>query len=633
MNTVTETGIATESIGLSSGAGGERESIPTGSRFDFRTLAEDERGQFGEVLQLFRILDYYGSENQFCAEIGAWDGVFLSNTLALRRRGWKALLVESDAEKAAQARELNEPDTVVVHAAATPANIDKMLDDAGAPKELDFLSIDIDSYDYHVWRGLLNYRPRIVMIETSTGPYQAGDYVTGYGEPIEEHPDANGGEHTRCCSRIAMHRLAADKGYVPMAVTRCNNIFVRRDVFESKGVRLNVGSGASCKPGYAMIDTKIGTEAYPLGVADGSVDEVYASHVLEHFSHKDTMKVLRDWVRVLKPNGRLTIAVPDFEAIANDKGSGETFNSIQNFVLGSHTDEFDKHGALFTKQSLTAQLNYVGIENVQPFQSDGMDCSHYNISLNLTGTKRSFVMKDSPNVVAVLSQPRIGFTSNFLSVHKALRCLGNLQRIEKAPKIADDIVYCGGAFWEKNLTAGIKHACSFTENGDYLLFCDYDTVCAPEDAMALIQMMQDDPSLSAAFAVQASRHNDKALVERDDVDYSGEQVQVQLGHFGLAVIRRQVFSTLPRPWLWSMPNPKTCEWDEPGHCDADITFWRILAEHGHKVVQANRVQVGHMDLCVKWVTPTGIMYQPIKHYERHGRPKQAVFGVKEDSGG
>jgi hypothetical protein len=37
------------------------------------------------------------------------------------------------------------------------------------------------------------------------------------------------------------------------------------------------------------------------------------------------------------------------------------------------------------------------------------------------------------------------------------------------------------------------------------------------------------------------------------------------------------------------------------------------------------VQAGHMDLCIKWLTPKGIAYQPLKHYWKHGKPKDAVF--------
>jgi predicted SAM-dependent methyltransferase len=42
---------------------------------------------------------------------------------------------------------------------------------------------------------------------------------------------------------------------------------------------------------------------------DGTLDYVFSSHVLEDFA--DTAGVLREWLRVLKPGGRLVLYLPD----------------------------------------------------------------------------------------------------------------------------------------------------------------------------------------------------------------------------------------------------------------------------------------------------------------------------------
>ena len=44
--------------------------------------------------------------------------------------------------------------------------------------------------------------------------------------------------------------------------------------------------------GFTPIDRKLGSEVYPLNYKDGSVDEIYASHVLEHFKLDDIQAVL-----------------------------------------------------------------------------------------------------------------------------------------------------------------------------------------------------------------------------------------------------------------------------------------------------------------------------------------------------
>lgn len=49
---------------------------------------------------------------------------------------------------------------------------------------------------------------------------------------------------------------------------------------------------------------------------ENSVDIIYASHVFEYFDREEANYVLNKWKKVLKPEGVLRLAVPDFEASA-----------------------------------------------------------------------------------------------------------------------------------------------------------------------------------------------------------------------------------------------------------------------------------------------------------------------------
>ena len=49
---------------------------------------------------------------------------------------------------------------------------------------------------------------------------------------------------------------------------------------------------------------------------DESVDLIYSSHVIEYFDREEIVQILREWNRVLKTNGVLRIAVPNFQAMA-----------------------------------------------------------------------------------------------------------------------------------------------------------------------------------------------------------------------------------------------------------------------------------------------------------------------------
>jgi predicted SAM-dependent methyltransferase len=58
---------------------------------------------------------------------------------------------------------------------------------------------------------------------------------------------------------------------------------------------------------------------------DGVLDYVYSSHLLEDFP--DTESVLREWLRVLKPGGRLIIFCPDEQIYREHcRRTGQTYN-------------------------------------------------------------------------------------------------------------------------------------------------------------------------------------------------------------------------------------------------------------------------------------------------------------------
>lgn len=49
-----------------------------------------------------------------------------------------------------------------------------------------------------------------------------------------------------------------------------------------------------------------------LGLPDNSVDEIFTSHTLDHFTRWSAIEMLKDWHRMLKPGGKVVIEVADF---------------------------------------------------------------------------------------------------------------------------------------------------------------------------------------------------------------------------------------------------------------------------------------------------------------------------------
>ena len=87
-------------------------------------------------------------------------------------------------------------------------------------------------------------------------------------------------------------------------------------------MKLHLGCGKRFIPGYVHIDavdyphidhiTTIDNLSF---IGDNSVDVIYNCHVLEHFKRRDVSRVLKEWRRVLKPDGILRVSVPNFATI------------------------------------------------------------------------------------------------------------------------------------------------------------------------------------------------------------------------------------------------------------------------------------------------------------------------------
>lgn len=390
-------------------------------------------------------------------------------------------------------------------------------------------------------------------------------------------------------------------------------------------IKLNIGAGGSNLPGFIPIDAKLGHDATKLDYADNSVDEVYASHVLEHIHHSKHIQTMKEWVRVLKPGGRIRIAVPNFDIVFGRYVDGDMNPDLLNsWLYGTHDDENDRHKiATFNPDRLAMLFRRCGIDNVRPFEPEFEDCSTLSESLNLEGTKRKVVIKDNPSVCMVLSRPRVGF----------MECA---DRICEASRILNwPYVGAEGTEWGRGLTHGVEAAINST-NCDYIMCLDYDSVFTPDDCKELLRLMQENPDVGAIYPVQMHRHRQGVLGSMDADDFSGELTPVTSGHFGCTMIRRSVFDTLPHPWFMSLPNPVTGRWMKGGQTlDADIYFWIQLWDYGFKACMANNVMIGHMELCVKWGVQKGERWQTLRDYRDNGRPSDAKFDGafwKENSG-
>lgn len=83
-------------------------------------------------------------------------------------------------------------------------------------------------------------------------------------------------------------------------------------------------------------------KAEDLQVEDGSVDEIYNSHLLEHLSHVQVPTVLKHWYNKLKAGGKLTINVPNLVWAAK-----QLYHYSQGKLLDGYYNRFDgEHGLI-----------------------------------------------------------------------------------------------------------------------------------------------------------------------------------------------------------------------------------------------------------------------------------------------
>ena len=179
--------------------------------------ASTEYSQYGEEGITDEIFARIGTRSRVCVEIGAWDGLHLSNTAHYWKRGWNAVLVEGDPKKfAVLTQNTAGHDCVLVNAMVTPEGptaLEAILESNGVPCDFDLLCIDIDGDDYFLFESLRSFRPRVVICE--------------YNPTVPAHMDVHAARGNYFgCSAGALARLGAERGYRLVCLTDTNVILV-----------------------------------------------------------------------------------------------------------------------------------------------------------------------------------------------------------------------------------------------------------------------------------------------------------------------------------------------------------------------------------------------------------------------
>lgn len=202
--------------------------------------------------------------------------------------------------------------------------------------------------------------------------------------------------------------------------------------------RLHLGCGGRILPGWLNSDAcvslrKLFDEHSPLvqidctrqlRIADDSFDYVYSEHMHEHLDYQSGSALLSELFRVLRPGGKVRIAVPDLDFYVQMFGSERSYSEYASAfreqiwqTQGLSGAPLDKatflnflfrgsdHRYIYSREALSGQLTHAGFVNAQtcePGQSDTPELR--GLETDLTGRDRASLDMHLSYTIAVEAQ-------------------------------------------------------------------------------------------------------------------------------------------------------------------------------------------------------------------------------------
>jgi hypothetical protein len=168
---------------------------------------------------------------KFSVEFGAWDGLHLLNCRNLiQEHGHGAVLIEADSAKFERLRKnyggVSRVECLQAMVGWGKADsLDAILRTTGCPARFDFLSIDVDGNDYHIWKAVSSYQPAVVCVEFNPTIPKEVEFVNPADPKIQQGS-----------SLKSLCKLAEEKGYGILHVDFHDVLFGSLDYFQQTGI-------------------------------------------------------------------------------------------------------------------------------------------------------------------------------------------------------------------------------------------------------------------------------------------------------------------------------------------------------------------------------------------------------------
>jgi hypothetical protein len=203
--------------------------------------------QFEEDGLLLFIFSAIGMTHKTFVEIGSDDGVNSNSANLYFNFGWHGLFIDGNSKSINRGKKFYAKNPHIWHYQPTflcskvnAENINELISRTQYQGTTGLLSIDIDGYDYWVWKAITAIDPQVVIIETHN-EFGMEDIVVPY-DPNYSFPGKHPLYHG--ASPVAMTKLAKEKGYRLVGANQLgfNFIFVKNGLVDEEIPEVTVES-------------------------------------------------------------------------------------------------------------------------------------------------------------------------------------------------------------------------------------------------------------------------------------------------------------------------------------------------------------------------------------------------------
>ena len=119
-------------------------------------------------------------------------------------------------------------------------------------------------------------------------------------------------------------------------------------------------------------------------VSEGTVDEIFSRHFFEHLTFKQGRVVLEKWFKILKPQGKMHMMLPNLDFHINQYNTKSNIKDALAGLYGWQRGEFDdtwdthKSGYSFSLLNpILKECGYVNIQNLRKNKNKHLEVSCY----------------------------------------------------------------------------------------------------------------------------------------------------------------------------------------------------------------------------------------------------------------